>query len=121
MNDVLAYFMLAFAIERLTEVTTHLDLLEGMRSRIKRMFPRIGILAECKFCQTFWLSMVAGWTMSFPVISCLFPDPIVGYVAKSMVLWFSCWGLALVMDEYMDRYLNRAPLDVVMKKIDIQT
>lgn len=116
MEHLLIFILLALAIERFTDLTTTLDLLEGCRSRFARRFPRFGKLAGCKFCQSFWASLVVGWTCPYPLLSSLFSAPLAALVFKSVVLWLSLFGMALLLDEFLDRYLNRAPLSIFLSQ-----
>ena len=111
MGHFFMFFVCAFAVERLAELGTTLDALEGCRTWWQKAAPKYAQLATCKFCQSFWASgflallmAIAGW------------PHIVVAVLEIPVVWLSVWGGSLVLGEFMERYLNRAPLGVMMMK-----
>lgn len=115
------FLMTTLAIERLTEITTTVDSLECLRAFWEKMFPKVQLLATCKFCQTFWLSGIIGIITPFSLIQGLAFNLFIGFILKSFILWLSLWGMALIWSEFMDRYLNRAPINLfVMKPTDDQ-
>ena len=82
------YFIMTLAIERLVEITVTADLgcLDKMRQNWMRWFPRLATLAECKYCQSFWVAMMVGLVTPFSLVQGAFFHFWPGYVAKSVLL-----------------------------------
>ncbi len=105
---ILTLILVALAIENLTDILVTVDFLEGWRAKFEAMFPRIGRLARCKYCQSFWLSGVAALLL-----------PPIEVAGGLVVLWFAIHLLAHfarvaheASHEFLERYLNRAPTRV---------
>lgn len=113
------YFLVTLAIERFVEITVNADLkwLEWLRQKWMKLLPRLSTLAECKYCQSFWASLAVAVLMPFPLVQNAFLCFWAGYVAKSLLLWMSLWGGALIWDEFLDRYLNRAPTHLAITEL----
>jgi hypothetical protein len=104
---LLTMLLLALAIENITDILVNLDLFEPLRVKFETMFPRIGKLARCKFCQSLWLSGIATATT----------------VQLEGVLLLASWPALHLLThfvrvahesshEFLERYLNRAPTKI---------
>jgi hypothetical protein len=87
--------ILAIAIDQITDMTTSLDLLEGIRAKFRLTFPRLAKLSWCSFCQSFWLSGIAAWFMPMDIAYLVFN------------CFFFKWGLAWLAIFAVRNYINR--------------
>jgi hypothetical protein len=71
-----------------------------MRSGFWDAFPLLNKLAGCKFCEMFWLTG----------LFLLLPMPLL------VTTWLAIHRLAQFLSEFLERYLNRAPLSVFIQK-----
>ena len=68
---------------------------------LEKHWPRMAKLASCEFCQMFWLcGFLSLWGFNPP------------FAVKWIVLWLAMHRLAMLVNEFCERYLNRAPLSV---------
>lgn len=105
---LLLMLLTALAIENLTDMLVTVDLLESWRLRFEAAFPTIGKIAKCKYCQSFWLSGLAAFAL-----------PALDMTGGFFIVWFSLHLMVHVArvvheasHEFLERYLNRAPLRV---------
>jgi len=99
MTELLAWFLLSvLAIDNLTNILTTVDLLEWPRIKFQLMFPRLGKLATCHYCQAFWLSGPAAYFLLYGPAE-----------FKIIVLWLALHRLVQLSTEFHERYLGRAP------------
>ena len=101
---MIEYLLLILAIENLSDILVKVDLLQGCRDWFKKNFPKIGKLAECKYCQMFWMSLFC-FCVAMPP-SCL-------------ILALSAHRLATLVSEFYDRYMNQAPLNVYVQQATV--
>ena len=108
MGYVLFYLLGILAVEDAARILTTVDLLERPRNWFQSKFPKIGKLATCRLCQSFWMSLAFG--LAYPVgpFLLVFPEAL-ALPAKVLLIWLSSHGLATLWAEGVDRYLNRAP------------
>lgn len=109
MTHFFVFFACCVAVERLAELGTTVDFLDDLRAWWDKSFPKYAKLSSCKFCQSFWASGV----LSLVLAASGWPG-IVAWPVEIVVSWLSVWGGSLVVGEFMDRYLNRAPVSVMM-------
>jgi hypothetical protein len=84
LNFALLFALFSMAISNLSEMLTMIDLFERPRNWFFEKFPRIGKLAICKYCQSWWMSGAA----SFALVFLAWPASI------SLPVWASiptCW------------------------------
>lgn len=92
MNNLVLIFLIAIVIDQVTDIIATVDLIEGLRARFRKAFPSIAKLSWCSFCQSFWLSMVIGLFLPLSMVSGLFAWPLLGFVAKWVVVWMLLFG-----------------------------
>jgi len=117
MYELLLIALFALAIENLTDILTTVDLLEKQREWFRNKFPRIAKLATCAYCQTWWLSGIAGLFLPLTLVSCLFDCAILGFLAKWIVLWLvisrtaNLFGIAHAVcnsiEDFLAQYTNK--------------
>ena len=103
-----------FAIDNLSDMITYLDLFNKPRTWFQNKFPKLGKLATCRLCQTFWLSgFMSIWFFMEQI-----PLPI-----QFIVFWLALHRIILFVEEFGERYFNRAPssLFVTIKKEEDST
>lgn len=109
MNNLIWILPTIFAIDNLSDMITYLDLFEKPRTWFQNKFPRLGKLATCRLCQTMWLSgfMSIWFFMEQIPLSIQF-----------IVFWLALHRIILFVEEFGERYFNRAPssLFVTIKK-----
>jgi hypothetical protein len=107
--DVLLIILLPFAIENAADILATVDLLDGFREWFKFKFRKIGKVVECKYCLGFWLSGVAGVTLvAFGFCAAI----------QVAILWLGLHRVVTLLDEFTERYMNRAPLSVFLSESD---
>lgn len=116
MYSLIWMFLVAVAIERYCEILTSVDFLEPIRARWERWLPWVGKLATCKYCQCFWMSAAAAYFLPFPLIELLFTTAACAFWTKFAVMLPAYWMMSLVIGEFMERYMNRAPMSVFLQK-----
>jgi len=90
-------FLHGLAISDMVAILTEVDFLERPRAWLRLKSPRfLGKLATCVLCQSLWL---AGLDILFG-----FPN--------WLVAWFALHKATLLVHEFSDRYLNRAPFAI---------
>lgn len=102
---LLLFFLMCVGINHLTDVLVNVDLLEPLRKLFVRLFPKLGKLALCKYCQSFWLTSIG----SFLFASL---DGFQGWqtIGIWLILWFSGHRLIQIIDEWFDRFIGRIVL-----------
>jgi hypothetical protein len=117
MTLLLLFVLFVLAIDNITDIVSTVELLKPMREKFKAKFPGFAKLAECRYCQSFWLSglVSAVCPLAFPIMSKLFGDSIVIWVTAWVVSWFAIHRAAQFTREFMDRYLNRAPMSLFIQ------
>lgn len=100
LEQIMMVMLAALAIDQLTGILTSVDLLEGARARFRKTFPRIGKLSWCGYCQSFWLSGIAGIILPMDTITFLFPFFWMGLLFKCGFLWMVIFGVR--------NYINQA-------------
>jgi hypothetical protein len=116
MYELLLIALIALAIENLTDILTTVDLLEKQREWFRNKFPKVAKLATCNYCQTWWLSGIAGLFLPLTLVSCLFDCEILGFLIKWIVLWLviartaNFFGVAYAVgnsiDDFLSQYIN---------------
>jgi len=113
MYEIILIALVALAIENATDILTTVDLLEKQRKWFRNRFPRIGKLATCSYCQTFWLSGIAGFFLPMTLLSCLFDCTMVGFLLKWAVLWLAIartanlFGIAYAVGNSIEDFLSQ--------------
>jgi hypothetical protein len=114
---LLTFILLAVGIEHLTDILTNVDLLEVKRQEFEILFPSLSKLARCRFCQSFWLC---------GAIVSILPSGILGLTgdfsnyADVALTWLVLHKTVVVLIETTDRFLSRAPKNVVVQMINDQ-
>lgn len=104
---VLIWFLLTIlAINQLSRILTSVDLLEDARFWFGATFPKFQKLSICVFCQTFWFSGIASY---FLVDLIKVSSP---WLFNYAVVWLAVHWICEIVNEFKERYLNRAPLTV---------
>ena len=108
------FLLMCLAINNLTDILVHVDLLNGIRTWFQNKFPRLGKIVICKYCQSFWLSGIGTFFFLFlgksiDVVTCLI------WIA----LWLSAHRIIQIIDifcdiayEYHERFMQRASLPI---------
>ena len=78
---------------------------------MERKIPRLAKLSECKYCLGFWISGATALVLSTLGL-CV--------VLKVAILWLGLHRVATFLDEFMERYLNRAPLSVFLARREME-
>lgn len=111
------FVLLVLAIDNITDIVSTVDLLAPAREWFKAKFPKFGKIAECRYCQSLWLSAIAtGFCpVAYPALSHYFGDTAVIWLIGWLASWFATHRTIQFTREFMDRYLNRAPLNVFLQ------
>jgi hypothetical protein len=96
-------FLTVLAVENLSHILTTVDLLEPIRCWLQARLGKLGKLATCGYCQSFWLSIAAAYF--------LINDPL-PFAVKWIVVALAAHRAANFISEFMERYMNRAPLNI---------
>lgn len=105
---ILLFTMVALAISNLTDVLANSEPLGWFRTRFQAFFPALAKLATCRLCQSFWICCIIAWFA--PDVKWLsVPLP---FVCKWLVTWFSLHYVVVVLNEFQERYVNQAPMNV---------
>ena len=102
------FILSVFAINNITNILTTVDLLESSRIKFQTKFPKIGKLAVCCYCQSFWLSMIVSGLMT--VLA--WPCPSIPFYIGWVLTWFCMHRIIELVDQFYQRYLNQAPVTV---------
>lgn len=103
LNLILWMGISSLAIDNLADILTTVDLLERPRLWFQLAFPRLGKIAVCAYCQSFWFLIP---TSFFLVSMPEFQSVKIAIVALAM------HRMAQFLTEFFDRYKGRAPLNV---------
>ena len=92
----------AIAIEGMSELLSSLDELEEVRVWMARRLGRFARISWCKFCQTFWLSMIA--SAAFVVYWMILParDIFLSDVLLWGLTWVGTWMATFRLSTVMD-------------------
>jgi len=102
-NLILWMGLSALAIDNLTDILTSVDLLERPRLWFQLAFPRLGKIAVCAYCQSWWLCIPTS------VVLVTVPGLVAVQVA---IVALAMHRMTQASSEFFDRYRGRAPLNV---------
>ena len=91
------------AVENLSHILTTVDLLEPVRCWLQARLGKLGKLAVCGYCQSFWLSILAAYF--------LINGPL-PFAMEWIVVALAAHRAANFVSEFGERYMNRAPLSI---------
>jgi hypothetical protein len=105
---LLTLTLLALAVEHATDILVNAEPLKNYRIAFQTAFPALYVLAECRFCLSFWIS---GLTVLF------FPGLFgTDLVVDTVLTWLVLHKVSVLMIEATERFLGRAPMSVLMVK-----
>lgn len=102
---ILFFLLMCIAINNLTDILSNVDLLHGCRTWFQHKFPRLGKIATCQYCQSFWLSGIGTFIFLENQLN-------VYNILIWIVLWFSAHRIIQVINEFCERFLSRTSLPV---------
>jgi hypothetical protein len=121
MGEITLILLVAIAIENITDILTTVDLLEKKREWFRNKFPKIGKLATCNYCQTWWLSGIVALFIPLTLVSGIFECAILGYVVKWIVGWLvisrvaNFFGVTYAVcnsiEDFLSQYINEKSQD----------
>ena len=98
------FILTIFALVDISDVITSIDI--GWFNVFRVWFSklRIGKLIHCQSCQLFWLSLIVS------LLALLLPTyPL---ILKIVVLWLALHKLTLIFQQFCERYVGGAPLNI---------
>lgn len=104
LNLILWMGLSSLAIDDLTNILTTVDLLEKPRLWFQLFFPRLRKIAVCAYCQSWWLCIPTS------VVLVTFPGLVAVQIA---IVAFAMHRMTQASSEFFERYMGRAPLNVV--------
>jgi hypothetical protein len=99
LEQIALAMLVALATDQLTGILTSVDILEGARAWFRRTFPSVGKLSWCGYCQSFWLSGLAGMVLPMDAVAILFPFAWMGFLFKWIFLWMVIFGARNYMNQ----------------------